>query len=217
MLEQLLDARHSCRAFTDRAVDDATIQRLVHLAQRSPSWCNTQPWQIHVTRPATTRRLARAFVDHAFAYDPMPDIPFPTEYPGIYGERRRACGWQLYESVGVVRGDRAASSVEALRNYALFGAPHTAIVTTERALGTYGAIDCGVFLGHFLVAATSLGLATVPQAALAAVAPVIRTELGLPDNRTVVFGVSFGYEADGDPVNAFRTQRAAINDVLTFV
>lgn len=217
VVRRLFDARHSCRAFSDRPVEQDTIERLVAMAKQSPSWCNTQPWHLYVTEPGTTQRLAKTFVDFAATHEPAPDIPFPSEYTGVYGERRRACGWQLYESVGIARGDRAASAAQSLKNFGLFGAPHTAIVTTDRTLGTYGAVDCGVFLGHFLVAATSLGLATIPQAALAAVAPIIRTELELPDDRIVLFGVSFGYEDAGAPENGFRTSRADLADVMTHV
>jgi proline dehydrogenase len=40
----------------------------------------------------------------------------------------------------VVRGDREASGRQARENFRLFGAPHVAIVTTDAALGTYGAV-----------------------------------------------------------------------------
>lgn len=35
------------------------------------------------------------------------DIPFPTQYAGDYRDRRRACGLQLYDSVGIEKGIRA--------------------------------------------------------------------------------------------------------------
>jgi len=217
MVQRLFDGRFSCRAFQDRPVDRPTITRILELAQRSPSWCNTQPWQVSVTEGEGTERLRAAISTFAAANSPQPDLPFPDQYPGVYDERRRECGWQLYESVGIERGDRHASAAQALENFALFGAPHVAVVTTERDLGVYGAVDCGVYLGHFLIAARSLGIATVPQAALAAVAPVIREQLGLDESRQVLFGVSFGYPDLEHPANGFRTGRADIAEVLRWV
>jgi nitroreductase len=167
VVEQLLTTRHSCRGFDDRPVSGAVIDRLLSLAQRSPSWCNTQPWQVIVTEGDATRRLSEAATTFATANPPTPDVAFPDRYTGVFLERRRECAWQLYECVGVEKGDRAASAVEAMRNYTFFGAPHVAIITTEQDLGTYGAVDCGVYVGCFLLAAQSLGLATIPQAALA--------------------------------------------------
>ena len=55
VVERLLDARHSCRAFQDRPVDRAVIKRILEIAQRSPSWCNTQPWEVFVTDRARYR------------------------------------------------------------------------------------------------------------------------------------------------------------------
>jgi nitroreductase len=213
----LFDARHSCRSFQDRPVDRATITQILELAQRSPSWCNTQPWQVYITEGEGTERLRAAVSAFAAENPPQPDLDFPARYDGVFLERRRACAWQLYESVGIEKGDRAASKVQTQKNFDLFGAPHVAVVTTERDLGVYGVLDCGVYLGHFLIAAQGLGVATIPQAALAAAAPVLRDQLGLSDDRQVLFGVSFGY-ADGDhPANGFRTERAATENVVTWV
>ena len=57
--------------------------------------------------------------------------------------------------------------MQALENFRLFGAPHVLIVTSERDLGVYGAVDCGLYGGSLLLAAQSLGIATIAQAALA--------------------------------------------------
>jgi nitroreductase len=213
----LLAERWSCRAFLRRAVDRPTIERILALAQRTASWCNAQPWQVIVTSGPGTERFREAMLRHAAAGDPRsPDFPFPREYPGVYLHRRRACGFQLYDSVGIARGDRQASARQALENFRLFGAPHVAIVTTPEALGVYGAIDCGAYVSNFVLAARSLGIASIAQAALAAYPDIVRKHFGLPNERWVVCGIAFGY-ADGEhPVNRFRTDRAALEEVVTW-
>lgn len=216
VLSSLLDKRFSCRGFRDQPVDTATITRILELAQRSPSWCNTQSWQVIVTTGEATERLRVATSAFAASNPPIPDLPFPQRYTGVFLDRRRECGRQLYESVGIERGDREASAREVLKNFSFFGAPHVAILTAERDHGVYGVLDCGVYLAHFLLAAQSLGVATIPQAAFAAVAPVIREQFDLPDDRQVLCGVSFGYPDDAHPANGFRTARAAIDEIATW-
>ncbi len=213
----LLADRWSCRAFLRRAVDRPTIEQILTLAQRTPSWCNAQPWQVIVTSGTGTERFREAMLGHAAAGEPpSPDFPFPREYPGVYLDRRRACGFQLYDSVGIARGDRQASARQSLENFRLFGAPHVAIVTTPEALGVYGAIDCGAYVSNFVLAARSLGIASIAQAALAAYPDVVRKHFGLTNERWVVCGIAFGY-ADGEhPVNRFRTDRAALEEVVTW-
>jgi nitroreductase len=223
VLERLLADRWSCRGFTDEQVPRDVIERLLTIAQRTPSWCNVQPWQLVITSGEETKRLREALLA---SLDPSTgsgpgwsgwDFDPPAAYTGVYQERRRASGWQLYEAVGVAKGDREASGVQMLRNFEFFGAPHAAILTTEGELGVYGAIDCGLYVDSFLLAAQALGLGAIAQAALAACAPFLREYFGLPENRKVVCGISFGYADPDHPTASYRTARAGLDDVVTFV
>ncbi|KQU38373.1 MULTISPECIES: nitroreductase [unclassified Rhodococcus (in: high G+C Gram-positive bacteria)] len=217
VLARLLRGRSSCRGYVDEQVPRHVIEHVLDLARLTPSWCNTQPWHLLVTEGAGTARFRDALVEYSSGAEAEPDLPFPLSYSGIHRDRRRECGWQLYESVGVEKGDRAASSRQAARNFELFGAPHTAIVTTEAELGVYGAVDCGLYVQTFLLAAHSVGLAAVPQAALAAHSPFIRKYFDLPENRVVLCGISFGYPDAGHPANGFRTRRAPVEDTFDWV
>jgi nitroreductase len=129
--ETLLAGRYSCRGFLPQELPTELIERILAIAQRTPSWCNSQPWQVHITRGAATERFRQALYAHAASHEAEPDYPFPREYRGVYLERRRECGFQLYEAVGVKRGDRAAGSRQTMENFRFFGAPHALIVTTD--------------------------------------------------------------------------------------
>ena len=45
VLEELLNERYSVRAFLPREVPRETIEHVLKTAQRTASWCNSQPWQ----------------------------------------------------------------------------------------------------------------------------------------------------------------------------
>ncbi len=214
VLERLLTDRWSCRGFTDEPVPRDVIERLLTIAQRTPSWCNTQPWNLVITSGEETRKLREALLD-SFDWSGS-DFEFPVSYNGIYRERRRESGWQLYEAVGVAKGDREASALQMLRNFEFFGAPHVAILTTDGDLGVYGAIDCGLYVDSFLLAAQALGLGACAQAALAAGSPFLRDYFDLPDTRRVVCGISFGYADPDHPTATYRTSRADLEDVVIF-
>ncbi len=139
---------------------------------------------------------------------------FPLEYHGIYKDRRRSCGFQLYDAVGIAHGDREASNRQALENFRFFGAPHVAIVTVDAALRTYGAVDCGAYVTTFMLAAAALGVASIAQASLASYSSFIREYFGIPGDRLILCGISFGYEDQTHPVNAFRTQREPQTEVV---
>lgn len=215
-LDRLLADRHSCRGFRPEPVPEPLIRAVLEAAARTASWCNAQPWRVVVTRGDATERLRAAYQAAVADTAPAPDLPFPAEYRGVHLERRRTCGWQLYDAVGVARGDREAARRQSLRNFALFDAPHVAIVTTEAHLGVYGAVDCGGFVTNFMNAATAAGLGCIAQAALASYAAVPRRLFGLPDTQQVVCGIAFGYADPDHPANGFRTGRASPDSFVTW-
>jgi nitroreductase len=218
ILEDLLASRFSCRAYKSEQVPRATIERLLNAAQKTASWCNSQPWQVTITSGEATTKFRDVLYPVAAAGTPNSgDFPFPREYRGVYLDRRRESGFQLYNTLGIVRGDKAGYAKQALENFNFFGAPHVAIITTDEALGVYGAVDCGGYVNNFMLAAQALGLATVPQAALAFHSAVVRKHFGLGDDRRVVCGISFGFPDREHKVNSYRTTRAQLPDVVTFV
>ena len=104
-----------------------------------------------------------------------------------------------------------------IENFRLFGAPHVAIVTTEEKLGVYGMLDCGLYVQSFMLAAHDSGVDTIAQAALASYPDLIRALFGLPPERKVVCGISFGYADSSDPIHSYRTERAPVSTAATFV
>jgi len=218
VLEELLNERYSVRAFLPQEVDRATIEHVLTTAQRTASWCNSQPWQVVIASGEAKERFRKLIYAEASSglgdnYDFTP----PREYVGSYLERRRESGFQLYNTLGIVKGDKAAYAKQALENYNFFGAPHVAIIHTDEALGIYGAIDCGAYVGNFMLAAQALGLGTIPQAALARHSGMIRRHFGIPGDRRVVCGISFGFADHAHKINSYRTSRASVADTVRFV
>lgn len=217
VLDTLLATRHSCRAFTPQPVPRATQEAILRTAQRTASWCNSQAWQVSITEGAATERLRAALVDAAKAGKGGSDFPFPSEYTGVYLERRRECGFQLYNAVGVERGDKDGYAKQTLENFRLFGAPHVAILTSDPGLGVYGAVDVGGYVQVLLLAMQAHGVAAIPQAALANHSALVKDMLGIPKERLMVCAISFGYEDTAHPANSYRTSRAKLEDTVRWV
>lgn len=216
VVQRLMQARYSCRAFLPRPVPDDVIAAIVDTARHTASWNNTQPWQVLITRGDETDGFRNALIEEVATGAPKPDLAWPEGYPGALGERRRTCGYALYNAVGIAREDRAARDRQGMRNYALFDAPHVAILHTPQVLGAYGALDAGGFLTAFMLAATAQGVGTIAQAAVAAYPDMIRQHFDLPDDRMILCAISFGYADQTHPVNQYRTDRETVDTLLTF-
>ena len=218
VLEELLDERYSCRAYRPDPVPRPTIDRILTAAQRTASWCNSQPWQVVIASGEAREKFRKLiYAEAASGAGDDHDFTPPREYLGVYLERRRESGFQLYNTLGIARGDKAAYGRQALENYNFFGAPHVAIIHTDEPLGIYGAVDCGAYVSNFMLAAQALGLGTIPQAALARQSGLIRRHFKLGDDRRVVCGISFGFADNAHKVNSYRTSRASVADTVTFL
>ncbi|RXL59927.1 nitroreductase, partial [Citrobacter sp. AAK_AS5] len=77
-------------------------------------------------------------------------------------------------------------------------------------------LDYGMFLQNVMLAARARGLDTCPQAALIQFHRLIRQEVGIPENETLICGMSLG-QADPEAVeNTLRTERAPLEEWVSF-
>ena len=215
-LRALLNSRYSCRAYKKEEVSEKDIREIISTASRVPTWCNAQPWEVLVTRGEATEKLSQLLIESTKTQQINPDFNWPTQYVGQYAQRRRQCGYQLYESIGIQKEDKKRRKEQMMRNYEFFGAPHVAIVTSESDLGPYGSMDCGGFIAVFTIVAQAKGIATIAQASITGYAQTIRNYFQIPKNRLIQTAISFGYSDDLHPINHFRTEREKSENVVKF-
>lgn len=215
-LHALLEARASVRAFSAEPLPRARLAALFATAQRAASWCNIQPWRVVVTEPPRTDTVRAALLAAARSSMPSPELAFPLDYPEPYQQHRRACAGALYGAMGLARDDKAGRYDAWLRNFALFDAPHVAIVSVDPRLGPYALVDVGVWLGTLLAACAADGVAACPMASAVTYPAVLRAQLPIAAEHQLLFGVALGLPADA-PANACRTARADVDANVTFV
>ncbi len=212
--------RRSIRAYKADPVPVDTLREIVALARHAPSGSNIQPWRVHVLTGATLKRVGsaiqRAFVTdepgHRRDYDYYTD---PIYEP--YLSRRRQCGWGLYSTLGIGRGDRDKSKAYRATNYTFFGAPAGLIFTIDRKLEKGSWLDYGMFLQTIMLAARARGLHTCPEAAIASYPDIVRGELGIEAEWTVICGMALGYADPDAVVNTFQPPRIALEEYATFL
>ena len=66
-LQDAINQRHSIRQFTDKPVEKKMITKIVELAQRAPSWVNSQPWQVYCAMGDTLQEIKNAYRDQDIA------------------------------------------------------------------------------------------------------------------------------------------------------
>ena len=212
-IAEAITSRHSVRAFLDQPVSRETIEHLLDLARYAPSGTNTQPWHVYVLGGAIKRDLSAAILADYANNDERDEREYeyyPTDWYEPYLGRRRACGWGLYGSLGIERGDKGRMQAQRARNYVFFDAPVGLLFSIERRLNTGSWMDLGMFIQNVMLAARGEGLHTCPQAAFANYHSIIRRHLPIPDDEIVVCGMAVGHRDPEAPENVWRTDREPV-------
>jgi nitroreductase len=219
-VDEAIRSRQSVRAFLSTPVGRTTVEELLQLASRSASGSNIQPWRVRVIAGDARARLTQAIFD-AVARDGFE--PYQREwnyYPVRWREpflgRRRKIGWDMYNLLGVAKGDFEGTQQARMRNYEFFGAPVGMIFTLDQDLEIGSWLDLGIFLGSVMIAARGHGLHTCPQAAFADFHSIIRPLLNIPENEIIICGMALGHIDPDAPVNALKTERADLDVFATF-
>ncbi len=213
-------SRRSIRAYKPDPVPLQLLRDIVELGRHAPSGSNIQPWRVHVLTGATLKRVGSAIQSaflsdepgHQRDYDYYTDPVFEP-----YLKRRRECGWGLYGTLGIGRGEHEKSKAYRASNYTFFGAPAGLVFTIERKLEKGSWLDYGMFLQTLMLAARAKGLHTCAEALIASYPAVVRRELSLSNDWVVICGMAMGY-ADGDAVvNTFQPPRIELGEYATFL
>lgn len=221
-VDAAITSRRSIRAFLPKPVAREDIEAILQVAARAPSGTNTQPWKVYVLtgekREQLSSRILAAYADPVQNKEHTEEYAYyPREWVAPYIDRRRKVGWDLYALLGLTRENKAGMAAQHSRNYTFFDAPVGFIFTIDRIMEQGSWLDYGMFLQNIMVAARGRGLDTCPQAAFTQFHRIIADELDLPENETVVCGMSLGY-ADRDKIeNSLVTEREPVAKFVKFV
>lgn len=219
-VDEAIFSRRSVRAFLPDAVDEGTVREILAAAARAPSGTNMQPWKVYVVTGATKQRLSDAILNSGIRAEKAEWDEYryyPDQFFEPYLARRRAVGYGLYGLLGIGRREIERMRAQHDRNFLFFDAPVGMIFTIDRRLNKGSWMDHGMFLQSIMIAARARGLHTCPQAAFAPFHRQIRPVLDLSEEEIVTCGMALGYEDTSKPENDLRTERAPLEDFVTFM
>ena len=215
-----ITTRHSIRAFLSTPVPRKVVEDILSVARRAPSGTNMQPWWVYVVTGEGKNRLSDALVKAhdggASAWTPEYQY-YPNDFQEPYKSRRRKVGWDLYGLLDIERGQKEKMHQQHGRNFRFFDAPVGLMFTVDRELKIGSWLDYGMFIQNVMLAAREKGLHTCPQAAFTGHHQVIRECLPIPDEQSLVCGMSLGY-ADPDAIeNSLITEREPVDSFTRFI
>jgi len=213
-------SRFSARAFLDRPVAEEQIRRILDRARQAPSGGNLQPWHVYVMAGAPLHALISQ-VWSAAAANPRGEPPeydvYPRDLQEPYRSRRYKCGEDLYMALGIPREDKPARLRQFAQNLRGFGAPMVLFFTIDRAMGQNQWAHLGMFMQTVMLLAVEEGLHTCPQEAWSAFHSTVADVIGMPEDQMFYCGMAIGHADLDRPVNQWRTERAPLEEIATFL
>ena len=219
-VSEALATRKTVRAFRSDPVAAETVRAILTLAARAPSGGNLQPWKVYALLGDARDELVRRVAEKR-RETPMGEAPeyhiYPPALSEPYKTRRFRIGEAMYAALGIPREDKMARLQFFSGNWEFFGAPVGLIFTIDRQMQQGQWSDLGMYLQSIMLLAREHGLDTCPQEAWAVWHSVIREYLGVPQNEMIFCGMAIGYADTAHKVNTLHSERAALEEFVTFV
>lgn len=217
-LKNVITGRKSIRSFTDKPVSNDILEEIFTTAQSSPSNCNVQPWHTYVVSGDKKEELQNAFLAELMAgKKPSPDFDWSVSYQGEHRKRQIGAAVDLYGALEIGREDKEKRQMAMVRNWQFFGAPHVAFFTMDKYLNLMGAVDIGIYAQTLALLMQEKGIGSCMQGALGQYPDPARKLLGIPEERGILFGMSFGYADETAPENKIDVGREALDSSVEFL
>ena len=203
-----IETRHSIRAFKSNPIPRDVMEKILQAASNSPSYTNTQPWEVVVVTGKKKDELSRKLLELAKAKAPTnPDMPIPKSWPSTMEVRSQEHGARRLNTLGMARDDQEGREKLRLMNFEFYGAPCAILLFMDGSLGEWSIFDMGLFAQNLILAAHSLGVESCLQASVTNYALEIKKFLGIAETKKLVICISVGYPDEKAKLNTYRSLR----------
>lgn len=215
---ECIKTRMSIRKFKPEPVPKEILLNIIETALRSPSYKNSQPWEVAIVSGEKKEALSKALVELIEkGVEPKPDIPEPLSWPPDIDKRIRENLTRRSEWFGFDLSDPGLLKRSKIANSRFYGAPHGIFLFQDSSLPTWSIFDMGLFAQSIMLSANAHGIGTVPQAFLTDYSAAVKEFLQIPETKRLVLGISVGYPDLEDRANSYRSQRVDVNEIVRWI
>lgn len=214
-LQDVITQRHSIRQFTAEPVDQKTITKIIELAQRAPSWVNSQPWQVYCAMGDSLQKIKDAYHEQDVAgIHGKPDLAVMGRNDWAPQTQANMKEWRHGIVHHFTNFDEAHEKMTNASD-TLYDSPVILYITIPKASPDWSIFDAGLFAENIMLAATNYGLGTIPTYNSVRFPEILHQKLNIPDDERFIIGISLGHPAE-TTINSYRSTRQPVSDVLHF-
>jgi nitroreductase len=211
--------RRSIRRYLSKPVPEEMIKEIISDALWSPSWGNTQPWEVTVlTGNAMKQFLEKNREAMMSGKNPSPDVPAPEVWPDAHKSRYKDVGRSVLNSLDIAREDTDGRMEYYGRMYAIFEAPALVMLSIDKALALeYAMLDIGIFVQSFCLLAYDKGLGTTVLSVAINYPEITRELCSISEDKLLIIGIAIGYPDPDAPENKFERSRGTLEELVKWV
>ena len=207
--------RRSFRGFKSTPIPEEIMKKIFKAVSNSPSYTNTQPWEVVVVSGQKKDELSKILFDLAERKATTnPDLPMPQTWPSELERRAGEHGARRLKALGVAREDAEQREKLRLMNFEFYGAPCVLFLFMDSTLTSWSIFDMGLFAQNVILAAHSFGLGSCLQASVTNYADAIREFLGIAKTKKLIIGISLGYPDTAAKLNTYRSVKLGPDDFV---
>jgi nitroreductase len=208
--------RRSIRKFKAQDVPKSIITEILEEARWSPSWGNTQPWDLYVLTGTTLAKFKEMNLRQTMAGAAIAsDVPMLEKWPDAMKARYGELGKVVLSVQGIKREDKEGRDKYYQNMVSMFDAPCLILACISRDnLVEYQMLDIGLIAQTICLVAHDKGLGTCLLAAAARFPAEIRKIAAIPDDKKIVVGIALGYPDPSFPLNNFERNRAKLDEFV---
>ena len=207
--------RRSIRAYKSTPIPKDTVEKILEAARWSPSYTNTQPWEVAVVSGKQKDELYTVLTNMAEAgVPPNREWARPESWPPELERRAKEFFDGRLNVLGVTEEEQRKAIRQVNANFN--GAPCVLFLFMERTLTSWSAFDMGLFAQTLTLAAHAFGLGTCLQAAITNYPDAIREFFGIAKTKLLVLGILLGYPDFDAPINSYQTSRVSLDEFVTW-
>ena len=208
------------RAFKPDPVPEGLLRDMLEEARWSPSWGNTQPWELYVVSGEPLEKFKLANCARLDEGSPAaPDIRMPEQWTEPLKKRYGAVGKGVLAALGIARDDTKGRTEQTRTMFRLFEAPCLIVVSIDKCSSSleYALLDLGLITQTICLLAHDRGLGTCIMACAVLYPSALRALLPDAESKLLAVGIALGYPDREAPINHFVRERAPLEESVVWV
>lgn len=211
-VKQAIQKRHSVRHFTDQKIDSKQLKEMIGIAQKAPSWVNSQPQKVYVAQGETLEAIRKQQQELAITgAKTNSDIPPMSRKRWSEQAQKNMAEWS--RGIPTVLRDNWQETLGEEANQ-LYNAQAVVYLTLPKGYTPWSLFDLGAFSQNILLVTTEQGIGSIVAYNFVKYPQILREELNIPSDEEIIVGIGLGFEDEQAQVNRITSKRMDTESIL---